>query len=226
MIVPPLDWTLLDTALVELSAGQYAWLVFTSVNAVTIVTDRLAEQSLTLPPTVQIGVVGATTAAAVQRYLGRVALTLPATYTAAALAQQLPLASGTRVLLPESALADPTLAHLLMAQGASVQRVCAYQTVCAPPTHTLLPRLAHLDALTFTSPSTVHCLLTRLGELSAVAATVREICAVCIGTTTAAAAREHGFRRVITAADHTLTGLVAALEHYFAKVEVTTYDEP
>jgi uroporphyrinogen III methyltransferase / synthase len=67
-------------------------------------------------------------------------------------------------------------------------------------------RAGVVDAVTFTSASTVRGFVGALGAVRG-APTV-----VCIGPVTAREAREHGFTVGAVARPHTIEGLVAALE--------------
>jgi uroporphyrinogen III methyltransferase/synthase len=94
-------------------------------------------------------------------------------------------------------------------KGWEVVRVDAYRTILA----TSLPRDARsalrageVDAVTFTSASTVR------GFVSALGASRGTPKVVCIGPVTAKAARDAGLRPATVAKPHTIEGLVAALE--------------
>lgn len=97
--------------------------------------------------------------------------------------------------------------------------VDAYQTVCGHGGIAISEYIAknQIDALTFTSSSTVTCFLERLRHEGASQESVFRLCAACIGPKTAATAYEHGFQFVTVGSENTLEGLLAALEHYFAQ---------
>jgi uroporphyrinogen-III synthase len=201
-IVPPADTAALDAALFDLAAGRFEWLVLTSANTVRMLAERLQALGLTLTgKACRTAAVGQATAEAAREQLGLEHLMVPTKYVTESLAAHLPIAGGTRVLLPESAFARPTLAQHLSARGANVHVVEAYQTVCRQGGDAL--PLGEIDALTFTSSSTVTCFLERLQRDGGKHEDVLPVCAACIGTT------------VITAPQHTLLRLVDALENYF-----------
>ena len=56
------------------------------------------------------------------------AIFIPSTFTAAVLADELPIAPGDTVLIPQADIADPTMADVLRARGATVTTVTAYRT--------------------------------------------------------------------------------------------------
>jgi uroporphyrinogen III methyltransferase / synthase len=94
-------------------------------------------------------------------------------------------------------------------------RVEAYRTVFA----TSLPREARemlgrgeVDAVTFTSASTVRGFVNARGGEALRGPSGGPPKVVCIGPVTAAAARDAGLRPAAVAKPHTIEGLVAALE--------------
>jgi uroporphyrinogen-III synthase len=111
-----------------------------------------------------------------------------------------------RVLLPQAEAARPVLADGLVAAGWTVDAVVAYRTVPAEAAPALVERARGADAITFTSGSTVSGYLAAAGP-GAVPAVV-----ACIGPVTADAATAAGIPVTAVAAEHTIEGLVAALE--------------
>ena len=123
--------------------------------------------------------------------------------------QGAPEAAG-RVLLPASALADPTLADSLRRAGWEVEQVAAYSTVtasaCDLPTD--LPRVwadGGVDAVVLTAPSTTRAVLELLGSPPAATRLV------AIGSTTASAAHELGLPVAATASSPTPEGVLRAV---------------
>ena len=90
-------------------------------------------------------------------------------------------------------------------------RVDAYRTrfPAMPAQARALLREGGVDAVTFTSASTVRGFVRSLG---AVKGTPK---VVCIGPVTAKEAREHGFTIAAVATPHTAEGMLAALERVF-----------
>jgi uroporphyrinogen III methyltransferase/synthase len=224
-IRPPHDLAPFDATLTALET--YDWLVCTSVNAVTALLDRLptARGGLRRPRHVRIGAVGNATAAAL-RAAGWEPDCVPTTQTAAALADALGDVAGQRILFPASELARPDLTETLRPRGAIVTVVTAYRTIAAPPVQTdALKAQLHtgaIDAVTFTSPSTVRGFLPLL---AGVLPNTQRPAIICIGPVTAAAARDAGLLVAATAAAHSTVGLLGALCDHFnaddrAKVSV------
>jgi len=143
---------------------------------------------------------------------------LPETFTAEALAKVLPVQPGERVLIPASALARPALAERLRERGADVTVVEAYQTVLGEGGEDVpqLLRTHTVDAITFTSASTVTNFLTRLEREGGNRADLAGVCLVSIGPQTTAEAQRLGLNPTREAHVHTLDGLIAILNEYFA----------
>ncbi|MCX6368881.1 MAG: uroporphyrinogen-III synthase [Armatimonadetes bacterium] len=165
----------------------------------------------------RVAAVGPTTAKAAQEYLGLEAVLLPETFTAEVLGEALPIKPGQRVLIPASAIASPTLAELLTARGAEVTVVEAYRTVIGTGGADIAALLAQkrVNAVTFTSASTVENFITRLESEGGNRADLAGVCLACIGPQTAAMAQTHGLAVDVMPATHTLDGLIEALQNYY-----------
>ena len=175
----------------------YDWIALTSRPAVDALASRLRDARDLAG--VHIAAVGPGTAEAL-RDLRIVADLVPATSSAEGLVAEFPEGSG-RVLLPQAERALPTLVDGLRDKGWSVETAVAYRTLARPVDPTAV---AGVDAVCFTSGSTVDSLVDSVG-VEHVPPVV-----VCIGPTTAEAARSHGLPVAAVADPHTLEGLVAA----------------
>jgi uroporphyrinogen III methyltransferase/synthase len=223
-IVPPENFTRLDAAIGHLSS--YDWLLFTSVNGVHVVLERLdalgVERSVL--GSVKIGAIGPSTARALQAGGGTAAF-VPTTYTAEGILAEIGPVRGQRLLLPRAELARPTLAAGLRHLGAEVDEIAAYRTVPGLGIAVLEPllRAGSVNAVTFTSSSTVRFLYEGLVERAGTAAEIPAMLAscavVCIGPVTAATATTLGLRVDVVADSYTIDGLVAALEAFFSRPE-------
>ncbi|HEC21720.1 MAG TPA: uroporphyrinogen-III synthase [Chloroflexi bacterium] len=218
-MAPPEDAAPLDEALRAAAEGRFDWLVLTSRNAVLALARRL--ETLGLAPSAlgkqQVAAVGPATAEAARRLLGvQVALT-PAEYVAESLADALCPAPGMRVFLPQSEIARPVLKEALTAAGAEVTGVTAYRTVMGRGGVNVPAMLSagQVDAVAFTSPSTVHNFLRRLVGEGGDVADLAGVCVACIGPVTARAAHERGLEVQVVPEEHTLAGLIAGLEAHF-----------
>jgi uroporphyrinogen III methyltransferase/synthase len=121
------------------------------------------------------------------------------------------------VLLPRADIADKILAEGITRLGAEVEEVAAYITKpAAGVKHKAVKALAdgEIDIITFTSSSTVTGLLSILdSKLQLINNTV----VACIGPKTAATAEQAGIRVDVLAQEHTIAGLLDAMEQYFAQ---------
>jgi uroporphyrinogen-III synthase len=210
-IVPPADgYAALDAALCELST--FHWVIFTSVNGVLHVWERLTALGLTARAlaSVHVEAIGPATAAALTRRQIHVAL-MPARYVAEALLDAIPPPAGQRFLLPRAAGARDTLHTGLAAAGAEVVEVHAYQTIQEEPSSAAFAALdTGVDVLTFTSSSTVRHFWSQMGPERAqrLAAQAR---VVAIGPITAATASALGLHVDAVASEYTIAGLIDAL---------------
>jgi uroporphyrinogen-III synthase len=210
----------LRAALSGLSA--YRWVVFTSQNAVQIVFDRLVAWGLTprVFATTSVAAIGSATADALT-LRGVVPALVPEEFVAESLAAALLANSGGtlaghRVLIPSASDARDVLVATLRDHGAEVEAIAVYRTVPAQGDFSgLATEIARgrIDAVTFTSSSTVRSFVDLVGQ--ATASSGRFVSAT-IGPITAGTARELGLRHVIEAEPHTVPGLVASLAKRFS----------
>ena len=220
----------LDQAVRDLAAGRYDWMALTSVNGVAAVRARvealgLGPQALT---TAKVAAVGPATEAALRDW-GVDPDLVPEVATTAALGESFPscpsggppgpsdpawpsrTGGSGRVLLARADLANPELAVLLRDKGWDPVEVVAYHTV---PVGSLDPaarrRLdgGEVDWVAFTASSTVEGFLRGYGGPPPPGVRV-----AAIGPVTADTARAAGIRVAATASEHTIAGLVAAIEH-------------
>ena len=208
----------LDRAISDLKS--YHWLVFTSTNGVEAFGQRLAALGLDARHLggVRIGVIGQATANALEG-MGLRSDYVPQQYTSRGFLDGL---NGKKVndfqfLMLRADIASPELADGLRELGAEVHDVTAYRTVSTAETtsegkEALLAK--EIDIVTFASSSTVRNLMAALDLDSAA---VNGATVACIGPATADTAREHGLKVDVVARQHTIPGLVEALEHHFQR---------
>ncbi len=187
----------------------YAWVVITSANGAWAIL-KAAERILTelgAPAWAAIG-------PATRRVLEHEGIEIqfePSQSEASALAAELPVVAGDRVLVVRGDLADGALAATLRGRGAEVDDVVAYRTREAPDSSRALLRQAIGDgpiaAAVFTSGSSVRGLVA-IGKAESV--DVTSIPSICIGPQTAREARAAGFRILAVAASPESTALAAA----------------
>lgn len=211
--VEPLpDLAALQQALTRISS--YEWVAFTSQNAVEIVCDQTTNFATT-----KIAAIGPATAGALSQRGVRVAL-VPERHVAESLADAIALhdVKGKRILVPAAERARPALEEGLRARGAIVDVIPVYRTVPeggdgAALAHDLMA--GTIDAVTFTSSSTVEHFVSLVGRE---AASCGRFAAAVIGPITAATARDLDVvgGGLIESEPSTAEGLLAALTRHLA----------
>jgi uroporphyrinogen III methyltransferase/synthase len=121
-----------------------------------------------------------------------------------------------RILLARAEVARSVLPEALREVGCEVDDVAVYRTEAAPRPllegiRTLLDS-EEIDVVTFTSSSTVTHLCDALGPRASTL--LAKACVASIGPVTSETARQRGVRVDVTAEEHTVPGLVAALEEH------------
>ncbi len=223
---PPDDPAPLARAVVDLRAGVYGWVAFTSANGVDHTWQAVvaAGGDARAFGRARLAAIGPATAAALEQH-GLTADVQAKEFKGEGLAEEMlrhmgpasaptPGAPGrSRVLVARAAKAREVLPEALRAAGWTVDVVAAYQTRApGPPT---LGALVHdleagrIDVVTFTSSSTVDNLCELLGP-DAVRLLARPRIA-SIGPITTETAKARGLRVDVTASEYTLPGLVQSL---------------
>jgi uroporphyrinogen-III synthase len=202
------DSTELDHALRRL--GRYDWVVFTSVNGVAAVGERMREVGgASAWP--RVTAVGPATAAAA-RALGAEPV-VPERYEAAAIIERLGDIEGSRVLLPQGDRASSALADELRERAAAVDAIVAYRTVLREPSAAELAELAGAEAIVLASGSAAHSLAVAAERGPAVRAPLL----ACIGPRTVEAARERGLQVGLVADEASADGIIRALVTHFGE---------
>jgi uroporphyrinogen III methyltransferase/synthase len=222
-VLPPEDASGLQQACAE--AGSFDWIVFTSANAVDyFMKCLLACCDVRDLKGVRICTVGPSTSSRLSKYGIRIDLT-PIESRTEALVEAMKTAGnlrGARILLPRSDLARELLADELREAGAQVVEVDAYRTVLASADgegehdvyRMLLDR--QIDAVTFTSASTVRNFVEILGRDQAVDL-LRTTVVASIGPVTAEAAQQLDIRTSVMPDRYTIPDLVDALVTHFSR---------
>jgi uroporphyrinogen-III synthase len=143
---------------------------------------------------------------------------VPGEHSARGLVEQFPVA-GTgetrRVVFPSADLAPDTITDGLAQKGWDVARVEAYRTVpLSSPEPAVLARVARADALVLTATSSVQAFRALATPEGTAVPPPPHV--VCIGPTTAAAARAAGLPGVHEAWGASAEGIVAELVDHFS----------
>ncbi len=199
------------------NAGRYDWIAFTSRNAVERFFAALDEVSLDVRALghAKVCAVGPATCEAL-RMRGIRADAVPIEHRGEEVARTILENSGSlsklRVLLPRAKIAREALPTLLREAGAEVDIVTAYVTETSPADAAeVRARLAAVDAVTFTSSSTVESLLALVPDAAAL---LQPLKVASIGPLTTDTAKRLGVRIDVTASEHTSAGLVRALKEH------------
>jgi len=214
----PVRSAALTAALRDLAAGDFVWTVLTSPATV-----RMLDERLETPRDVRakVAAVGEGTAAAFAQWSRRQPDLLPKAFTVDALARAFPRGTG-RVLCARADIAPDGLEDALAAKGWTPTRVDAYRTTfprSLPAETRAALRAGEVDAITFTSASTVRGFLGALGASGFRGGPK----VVCIGPVTAREARAHGLTVHAVANPHTTDGLVTALERVLTPRDTMTH---
>ena len=217
-VEPPRTPQAMDRAIRGLVSGRYAWIGFTSVNAVKAVREKIEELGLDARALagVKIACVGHQTAAAVQSWGITPEMVPSGEQSSEGLLGEWPAYDPVydaldRVFLPRADIATDMLVAGLVEKGWQVDDVTAYRTVrAAPPPADIREAIktGGFDAVLFTSSSTVRNLVGIAGKPHS-----SSIIAV-IGPQTAATAVELGLRVDVTASKPSAALLAEALADY------------
>lgn len=224
-IAPPDDPEPLRRAAGEV--GTYDWAVFTSANGVEAFFAALDERGGDARTfgAARVAAIGSETAAALAAR-GIRADAVPDEFRAEGVLAAFPAdLRGVRVLLARAAEARDVLPAELRRRGAEVNEVAAYRTVlgeggCGAGRLREMLGAGEVDAVTFTSSSTVRNLLRVLGGGSEegraeAARLLSRTTLASIGPVTTKTAQEMGLTVQVEAAEYTIAGLVEALVGHF-----------
>src|SRR5262249_49021581 len=215
----PDDWGPLDQCIARLES--YDFIVLTSANALKFLAERLVERRVDGVKALskcRLCVIGSATANAASD-LGLTPFLIPEAADAESLLESIRQRLGgdaaiaeKTFLIPRSSIAREVLTQGLSELGATVDAVDAYKTVVPTADPALLERLSEkaIDAITFTSPSTVNNFFLILGRDQALEA-LRGALVACIGPVTAKAAEEIGLQNVFCPSSYDTESLVAEI---------------
>jgi uroporphyrinogen III methyltransferase/synthase len=195
---------------------EFDWVIFTSASGVTIFFDVLQKLNKDARAfgSVKIAAIGSETAAKLNQF-GIKPDFVPSAFTSKELGKQLigfADLQGKKVLLLRSELASNELCEMLKKAGAEVNTVPVYTAVTAKnKSGWLIERITKgkIDWLTFTSPSAVRGFFKQI-EGNVVNSS--DVKVASIGPVTTEQLKNLGIKIALTAADHTIDGLLAAIE--------------
>lgn len=200
----------LDRALEKLNC--YEWIVFTSVNGVDVVFNKLSSAIMGKGEGTRVAAIGPKTAEALQAR-GITPDFVPEEYVAESILPGLGDLVGKWVLLPRAEIARKALPEAILNAGGVAHEIAVYKTLPAQPDSNGLIALKNgVDWITFTSPSTVQNFaeIVRKQKMDPLQLEGDPRIA-CIGPITEHAAQEEGFQVDLVAEKYTTEGLVDAL---------------
>ena len=206
-------------------AGDYDWVLFTSVNGVEPFFTALKNigRDVRALRDVKIAAIGPATAQALSD-MGLTCDVTARTFVAEGLLEALGEHNlkGKKVLIPRAAQARQVLPETLQDRGALVDVVAAYETMIPMGSRQKIAQAMEdgLDVITFTASSTVRNMMRLLDEekqAQLVAASQNdEITIASIGPVTSQTAREYGFKVHLEPVAYTIPDLIAALTAHFS----------
>ncbi|MDT8446936.1 MAG: uroporphyrinogen-III synthase [bacterium] len=158
-LLPPEDWGPFDQGAAQLD--QYAWMVFTSINAVLMAKQRMDQLGITqLPPGLKVAAVGSKTAAEIKR-AGWPLNLVPKDFQAEGLIREFEKLrlGGLKIFFPRAEEGRETLVAGLGFLGAQVTLAPVYRNEPAWENQEALENCLANDPphwITFTSGSTVR----------------------------------------------------------------------
>lgn len=199
-------------------AGQWDWVVFSSVHGVEAYFDRLDRARLDARALsgCRIACVGRETARALQARGLRADLVPPkfeTTQLALALGRRLGRGiRGSKILLVRARIAPPDLEQRLRKMGAQVTRVDAYETVLPRSAGRMLERAlaGPIDYVTFASSSSVKHFAALVGK-GTLRRLARRARMASIGPVTSSQIVRTGLRPACQAREYTIEGLAEAV---------------
>lgn len=210
-IRPADDLSALKAALANI--GRYAWVVFTSVNAVEVVFSVLSNHLIfEKGQEVKVAAVGKKTADAL-RLRGSEPQLVPDEFVGEAIVPGMGELKGKHILLPRAEMGRAVLPEAIRAAGGIVDEITVYHTLPVKVDADGLDALrTGVDWVTFTSPSTVQNFskMARQHKLDPLNLPGSPKIA-CIGPITEKAAQDNGFVVTVTADEYTTDRLIEAL---------------
>lgn len=217
-IAPPRSWRELDNAIKRVS--RYDWIIFTSVNGVRYLVERLRRLGKDIRELkgVKVCAIGPRTAEAIESLGINVDLT-PKEYRGEAIIEGLGRRriKGKRFLIPRALKAREILPEEIKRLGGKVDVVTAYRTVKPGEKTEAIRQLlkeGKIDVVTFTSSSTVTNFVGMF-EKGEIPCLLNGIVVACIGPITRDTASRFGIKTSIMPEKYTIPALTEAIVEYF-----------
>ncbi|GGF06718.1 uroporphyrinogen-III synthase [Halobacillus andaensis] len=194
---------------------DFKWVFFTSSNGVKFFFEWLQKASETFPAACQIAVVGEKTKRAVERYQLKADF-IPSEFQAEKMAEEFfrNYEEPGSILYVRGNRSRETLLNEFKNRSILFQSMTVYDTLLIKESAVICKHLNSLDAVTFTSPSTLQAFIRSVGMNRETA--LSKPC-FCIGSTTADEAVKLGFKKVYYPAIFIVEEMVQQMIDYFSK---------
>ncbi|MGP4074560.1 uroporphyrinogen-III synthase [Halobacillus sp. K22] len=196
---------------------NYAWVFITSSNGVKFFFELVNKVGVRIPDTLRFAIIGEKTARTLNTY-GLNADFMPSSFQADTMAEEFfreESVSG-RILYVRGSRSRDVLPEKFAEQQVFFQAITVYDTLLLKEHQKKLRQLINdheIDALTFTSPSTVQAYFAIMRGMPD---TGRDLPCFCIGPTTASQAEYFGFRNVLLPEHYTMEDMVEKMVQFFS----------
>ncbi|MFC7321051.1 uroporphyrinogen-III synthase [Halobacillus campisalis] len=194
---------------------DFSWVFLTSSNGVKFFFEWMKRNDLSPPSHWRWAVIGDKTRQTLREF-GKHADFVPGQFEAEAMAEEyLSLYKHPGpTLFVRGNLSKDTLLKSFRAKGVLFETLTVYDTLLLKESNDILNHLNTLDALTFTSPSTIQAFIKVVENRKAEAF---RIPCFCIGSTTANEACSEGFQQVYFPDRFTVEDMIQQMIDYFTK---------
>ncbi|GEN51899.1 uroporphyrinogen-III synthase [Halobacillus faecis] len=193
---------------------DYSWVFITSANGVKFFFELLKRYGVKVPPHLKFAIIGSKTEKRLSDY-GFQADFIPSKYHASSMGEEFlakkPLPGP--ILYIRGSRSRDALPRMFADKGVFFHSMTVYDTLLVeskkPELLTWIQE-RKIDALTFTSPSTVRAFVSMVKDQGA------EIPCFCIGPTTANEAEKCGFTNIHVPEQFTIPHLLKQMTYYFS----------
>ncbi|WP_079479507.1 uroporphyrinogen-III synthase [Halobacillus salinus] len=197
---------------------DYDWVFFTSSNGVKFFFTILNDINIEVPVNLRFAVVGEKTERTLEKY-GYQADFVPSSFKGSKMGKEFfeRFEPSMSILYVRGNRSKDDLIDNFKEQQVFFQTITAYDTLLVKNDKHKIEKLVEngeIDALTFTSPSTVEA-FSEMIEID-------DVCSIpcfCIGPTTASEAEAAGFRHIFIPESYTIDHMVDSLSQYFQEGE-------
>ncbi len=194
---------------------DFSWVFLTSSNGVKFFFELINRYKIKIPEHCKWAVVGDKTAHMLETY-GIGPDFIPSDYQASSMIEQFfeQVEKPGKILFVRGNRSREILPRAFRELGVFFKTVTVYDTLLVKENDLLAAQLEKLDAVTFTSPSTVEAFMRLTKDQKELAL---EIPSFCIGPTTGNAAKSSGFKTVYVPEAYTIKSMVDNMTDHFDK---------